>query len=210
MSGGEAGAVVLLRHVSIGVDQVAFLFVQRPDATYGVPPHTVESANGVIRVRVPGARLRNPDGTSSYWGERSLRTPGGRIRGVTIDEAADGTVTIELEADGGACPRVASRRSGLSSTFSAAFVSVALRDGPVVALDPDRGPIGYPMQVVGMGFRPSSPVAFHSDGRVVWDSRSDARGWLDTVVRIPQGPPGRRAMLVRDASGAAQVWYSAE
>ena len=207
VSGGEQASVVQLRHVSFGDDQVSLLFVQRPGEAYGIPSFAVGVEHGVIRLRLTGARLRNPDGTPSYDGPRTFQSAEGRMKDVRIDEDRDGAVVVEIPIDGRGCPRVASRRSGLGSTFSAAFVSVALRDGPVVALDPDSGRPGGPMQVVGMGFAPSSPVIFHSGGRTVWVSRSDARGWLDTVLFVPDLPPGEHVVLVRDAAGAALARY---
>src|SRR3989304_343892 len=50
---------------------------------------------------------------------------------------------------------------------------------------------------------PPSPVIFQSGGRTVWVPRSAARGWLDTVLFVPDLPPGEHVVLVRDAAGAA-------
>lgn len=207
-SGGEPGSIVQLRHVSFGNDQLSLLFVQRAGETSGVPEHIVASAPGVVRVRIPGARLRTADGASSYAGELPPDPPPGRIRSVGIAEDADGSVVVELRVDGDTCPRVASRWFGLGTTFAAALVSIALRDGPVVALDPDHGAPRTGMQVVGMGFTPSSPVTFQVGAGVVWSSRSDERGDLDTVLTIPDLPGRDHSALIRDGAGrTALVWF---
>lgn len=207
-SGGEPGSIVQLRHLSFGNDQLSLLFVQRAGETSGVPAHRVEGVPGLVRMRIPGARLRTADGASSYAGELPPDPPPGRIRSVEIAEDTDGSVVIELRVDGDACPRVASRRFGLGTTFSAALVSIALRDGPVVALDPDHGVLGRGMQVVGMGFAPSSPVTFQVGPGVVWSSRTDERGELDTVLVIPRLAGRDHSALVRDgAGGTALAWF---
>lgn len=210
-SGGEPGSIVQLRRLSFGNDQLSLLFVQRAGETSGVPAHTIEGVPGLVRMRIPGARLRTADGVSSYAGELPPDPPPGRIRSVEIAEDTDGSVVIELRVDGDACPRVASRRFGLGTTFAAALVSVALRDGPVVALDPDHGSPGTGMQVVGIGFAPSSPVTFQVGPGVVWSSRSDERGHLDTVLFVPDRPGRGHSALVRDGSGGtALAWFRIE
>jgi hypothetical protein len=208
-SGGEPDAIVQLRHISFGVDQVSLLFVQRPDAPYGVPAHTIEGRPGVVRIQIAGARLRNPDGTPSYVDDRPL-PPGGRMRDLRVREEPDGSIVAEIDVTGASCAMVTSRRSGLGSTFSAALVGVSLVDGPVVALDPDRGRAGSPMQVVGVGLPRSTAVEFHSGDRMVWESRSDERGLLDTVIRVPDLPAGDRTMLVRAGVHAIEVLYRIE
>ena len=207
-SGGEPGSIVQLRHVSFGNDQLSLLFVQRAGERVGIPEHVIGMEDGVIRIRIPGARLRTADGGSSFRGDLPPLPPPGRIRGVEITEDADGSVTIDLRVDGDGCARVASRRFGLGTTFSAALVSIALRDGPVVALDPDHGVPGTGMQVVGMGFAPSSPVTFEVGPGVVWSSRTDERGELDTVLMIPRLAGRDHSALVRDgAGGTALAWF---
>lgn len=194
--------------MSFGNDQLSLLFVQRAGELVGIPEHFVETTAAGVRVRIPGARLRTADGGSSYRGELPPAPPPGRIRGVEIAEEADGSVTIHLRVDGDGCARVASRRFGLGTTFSAALVSVALREGPVVALDPDHGAPGRGMQVVGMGFAPSSPVTFQVGAGVVWSSRSDERGELDTVLVVPDLAGRDHGALVRDsAGGTALAWF---
>jgi hypothetical protein len=208
MRGGERGSIVQLRHLSFGNDQLSLLFVQRAGEPSGVPEHVVEAVPGLLRIRIPGARLRTADGLSSFAGELPPDPPPGRIRSVEIAEDPDGSVVIELRVDGDTCPRLASRRFGLGTTFSAALVSVALRDGPVVALDPDHGSPPGGMQVVGIGFAPSSPVTFQVGAAVVWSSRSDERGHLDTVLFVPDLPGRDHSALIRDAGGGtALVWF---
>lgn len=208
-SGGEPGAVAQLRGIRFGDDQVSLLFGLRGGATFGVPAHSVDGSAVNVRVRIPNARLRYPDGSASYTGERALRPPGGRIVDVLIEDDGDGVI-LTLRASGSGCARLASRRYGLGTTHPAALISIALRDGPVVALDPDRGAPGFPMQVVGLGFTPSSPVALHAGGRVLWTASSDAAGRLDTVFYVPDLPPGDQRVIVRDAFGAATAWFRAE
>jgi len=196
-----------LRRISFGDDQISLLFVQRAGEPYGIPEHVVTASAGRIRVHVPGGRLRHADGTSSYFGELEPEPPPGQIRSVGIAEEADGSVVIEVDVDGAACPRTSSRRYGLGTTFSAALVSIAMRDGPVVALDPDRAAPAGSVQVVGLGFAPSSHVTFDVRQRTVWSSRTDELGHLDTVLFVSD-VPGRGAALVRDESGlAALVWF---
>jgi hypothetical protein len=196
-----------LRRISFGDDQISLLFALRPGAAYGIPEHVVTASAGRISVRVPGGRLRHADGTSSYFGELEPEPPPGHIRSVGIAEEADGSVVVELAVDGAACPRTSSRRYGLGTTFSAALVSIALRDGPIVALDPDRAAPAGSVQVVGLGFAPSSHVTFGVRQRTVWSSRTDELGHLDTVLFVSD-VPGRGAALVRDESGsAALAWF---
>lgn len=205
--GGDEGAVMQLRRISFGNDQVSLLFVLRPGAPYGVPEHQVSSATGLVSVRVPGARLKHADGTPSFFGEAEPSPPPGAVRSVRIAEEAEGAVTVTIGTDAPACPRVYSRRYGLGTTFSGALVSIALRDGPVVALDPDRAAPGAAMQVIGVGFAASSPVTFQVRGRTVWSSRTGEDGTLDTVLFAPESP-GRGAALVRDSHGsAALAWF---
>lgn len=207
MTGGEPGSVVQLRRISFGDDQLSLLFVLRPEAAYGIPEHTVTATAGRIRVHLRGARLRHADGTSSFFGELEPEPPSGRFRSVKIGEEADGSVMVEIDADGSECPRTSSRRYGLGSTFPAALVSVALRDGPVVALDPDRAAPAGSVQVIGLGFAPSSHVTFEVRQRMVWSSRADALGELDTVLFVPDAP-GPGAALVRDERGStALTWF---
>lgn len=207
-SGGEPGSVVQLRHVSFGNDQLSLLFVQRAGEQVGIPEHFVETTARGVRVRLPGARLRTADGGSSYRGELPPAPPPGRIRAVDLFEEPDGSVVVDLDVDGVGCARAASRRFGLGTTFSAALVSIALRDGPVVALDPDHGAPRTGMQVVGLGFAPSSPVTFQVGSDVVWSSESDERGYLDTVLTIPDLPGQDHSALVRDGAGATTLaWF---
>lgn len=206
--GGDPGSTMQLRHVSFGNDQLSLLFVQRAGELVGIPEHFVETTATGVRVRIPGARLRTADGGSSYRGALPPERPPGAIRAVGIFEDADGSVTVDLDLEEAGCPRLASRRFGLSSTFSAALVSIALRDGPVVALDPDHGVPGKGLQVVGIGFAPSSPVTFQMGSGVVWSSRSDERGHLDTVLTVPDVPGREHSVLIRDgAGGTALAWF---
>jgi hypothetical protein len=206
-SGGERGSVMQLRRISFGDDQISLLFALRPGAAYGVPEHVVTTSAGRIRVHVPGGRLRHHDGTASYFGELEPAPPPGRIRSVRIAEEADGSVLMEIDVEGAPCPRISARRYGLGTTFSAALVSIALRDGPVVALDPDRAAPAGSVQVVGLGFAASSHVTFDVRQRTVWSSRTDELGHLDTVLFVPDAP-GRGAALVRDESGStALAWF---
>lgn len=194
--------------MSFGNDQLSLLFVQRAGEQVGIPEHFVETTATGVRVRIPGARLRTADGGSSYRGELPPVPPPGRIRGVEIAEDLDGSVMIDLRIRGSGCARVASRRFGLGTTFSAALVSIALRDGPVVALDPDHGVPGRGMQVVGMGFAPSSPVTFQVGPGVVWSSHTDERGELDTVLVVPRLAGRGHSALIRDgAGGTALAWF---
>lgn len=196
-----------LRRISFGDDQLSLLFVHRSGGRYGIPPHTVETAGTTIRVRLPGTRLRHADGTSSYFGDLEPEPPPGRLRSVRIAEEPDGSVLVEIDGGGSACPRASSRRYGLGTTFSAALVSIALRDGPVVALDPDRAAPGGSVQVIGRGFAVSSPVTFDVQRRTVWTSRTDDAGDLDTVLFVSD-EPGRGAALIRDERGsAALAWF---
>lgn len=66
------------------------------------------------------------------------------------------------------------------------------------------------MQVIGLGFRPSSPVAFQAAGRSLWTSTSDTSGQLDTVLVVPDLPAGDHSVLVRDSSDAAAAWFRVE
>jgi hypothetical protein len=194
--------------VSFGNDQLSLLFVQRAGERVGIPEHFVETSTARVRVRIPGARLRTADGASSYRGELPPVPPPGAFRSVEISEDADGSVVVDLDVDEAGCARVTSRRFGLSTTFSAALVSIALRDGPIVALDPDHGVPGRGMQVVGMGFAPSSPVTFQVGPGVVWSSRTDESGELDTVLVVPRLAGRDHSALVRDsAGGRALAWF---
>jgi len=209
-SGGEAGSVVQLRGLRFGDDQIAFLFGLRAGGVYGIPAFTAEREGDVVRVRMPGARLRNADGSPSYHGEREVRPPEGRIARVTIEEDASEGVIMVLRGMRSACPQTAVRRYGLGSTHPAALVSVAFRDGPVVVFDPDGGAPGFPMQVVGLGFTPSAPVAFQSDGRTVWTSHADAKGLLDTIMYVPPVAPGLHRVVIRNAARSVASWFRAE
>ena len=207
VTGGEPGSLVQLRRISFGDDQISLLFVLRQGAGYGIPEHTVTATAGRIRVHLPGARLRHADGTSSFFGELEPEPPSGWFRSVKIEEEADGSVMVEIHADGSRCPRTASRRYGLGSTFPAALISVALRDGPGGALAPDRAAPAGSVQVIGVGFAPSSHVTFDVRQRRVWSSRTDALGQLDTVLFVPDHP-GPGSALVRDERGsAALTWF---
>lgn len=206
VSGGEQSSLMQLRRVSFGDDQISLLFALRPGATYGIPAHEVSADGGRIRVRVPGGRLRHPDGTPSYFGATEPVPPPGRLQTVSVSSENDGSVVVEIVARGSACPRVTSRRYGLGTTFSAALISIALRDGPVVALDPDRQAPGQAAQVIGAGFAPESAVTFQIGPRTVWSSQTDKQGFLDTVLFMPDRI-GRGSALMRDASGSAVVWF---
>ncbi len=210
LSGGEPGSVVQLRGVRFGDDRISFLFGLRGGDVYGVPAFTAKRAGDTIEVRMPGARLRYPDGTPSYLGALELRPPEGRIVDVSVaDDGGDG-VTVLLRGAGLECPRAAARRYGLGSTHPAALVSIALRDGPTVVFDPDGGAPGFPMQVVGLGFTPSAPVGFQSDGRTLWTSHADAKGLLDTIMYVPQVAPGPHRVLGRNAGRTVSSWFRAE
>jgi hypothetical protein len=206
VEGGDPDALMQLRRLSFGDDQLSLLFALRPGSPYGVPAHAVTSSGDRIRVRVPGARLRHTDGTSVFFGSTEPDPPPGRFRSVTVTDEADGTVVVDIALEGGACARVASRAYALGTTFSAALVSIALRDGPVVALDPDHAAPGAAAQVIGTGFAPDSPATFQVDGRTVWSSETDENGDLDTVLFMPERP-GPHAALVRDRSRSALAWF---
>lgn len=210
VAGGEPGATVQLRGLRFGADQIAFMFGLRSGGVYGIPAFTAERDGDAVRVRVPGARLRNADGSPSYHGEREVRPPEGRIARVTIEEDASEGVSIVLHGTGTGCPRTAARRYGLGSTHPAALVSVAFHDGPVVVFDPDGGAPGFPMQVVGLGFTASAPVAFQSEGKTVWTSRADAKGLLDTIMYVPPVAPGPHRVVIRNAARSVASWFHAE
>lgn len=209
LAGGEPAAAAQLRWVGFGDDQVSLLFGLRAGEPFGIPAHRVDGSAAELRVRLPGARLRYPDGSASYLGERALHPPRGRIHEVRVDEDADGVVIV-LRSGAPGCARLASRRYGLGTTHPAALVSIALRHGPVIALDRDRGQPGYPMQVIGLGFQPSSPVAFQAAGRQLWTSTSDASGHLDTVLVVPDLPVGDHSALARDPREGAAAWFRVE
>jgi len=199
LRGGEAGSVMQLRDLRFGDDQVSILFGLRSGgARYGIPPYEVERTGDVVRVRIPGARLTDPDGLPSYYGERTVSPPGGSIHEIGLSSASDGGVEIAMRVSGSGCPRVLARPYVLGTTNPAAMLSVALRDGPAVALDLDHGLPGYAMQVVGVGLTPSIPVSIDVDGRPAWTSRSDANGHLDTVLFVPALPPGPHRALIHD------------
>ncbi len=204
--GGETGAVAQLRWVRFGDDQISLLFGLTSGTRFGIPEHVVETTGEEIRISIPESRLRYPDGTPSYLGEEVLHAPGGGAIEVDVAPAGDGT-RVRLRSAKRACPRVASRRYGLGSTHSAALISIALRDGPSVALDPAHGAPGFPMQVVGLGFGRSERVSLSVDGRGVWESTTDAAGQLDTVLYVPDLPPGERSVVVKGGGGSATAWF---
>jgi hypothetical protein len=211
VAGGEPGSVMQFRGMRFGDDQVSFVFGLRAGgAQYGVPEHAVERDGDLVRVRIPGARLRNTDGSPSYRGERDVTPPGTGITAVSVTEGRDEGLTFDLRVGGRGCPRLLSRRYILGTTHPEAVVSVSLRDAPMVVLDPDRGPMGSPTQVVGLGMSPSSPVTFQYAGRTVWTSRSDVRGLLDTILYVPTADAGWHRVLVRDHSRATTVWFRSE
>lgn len=207
--GGESDSVMQLRRLSFGDDVLSLHFVLRPGSAYGIPAHELSQDGGALRIRVAGARLRNPDGTPSFFGALAPSPPPGALRGVAVREDADGSVVIEVTTGSAACALVHSRLYGLGSTFSAALVSIALRAGPVVALDPAHAAPGASVQVVGMGFRPSATATFHIGARTVWSSVTDEEGLLDTSVSVPAAS-GRGAVLVRQGLAAALAWVEVD
>lgn len=209
ITGGDPGSLVQLRGVRFGDDSVSLLFGLRGGAPYGIPPFTVERAGDLVRVRLSGARSFYPDGTPSLRGPRDLTAPAGGMGTVSVRDEADGSVAVDIRAGRGGCPRVRDRRYILGTTHPAALIAVALHDGPVFVVDPDRGPAGWPTQVVGLGFTPSSPVAFLTGGRTVWTSRTDAKGWLDTTFYLPDAD-GSGLVVARDAARAATAHFRVE
>ena len=210
-SGGQAGAETQLRFVEATDTQIVLTFgASAASNDFGVPAFALELLEGSnaprsYRLRVDGTSSRNPDGTSSYTGQRTLE-PGGRtVRNISlIDETARQIVfNVALERE--ACPHVASKTYVYGKSPRAQIV---LTFGGVSSLTIETisdavggAPIGTAVQASGIGYAPSAKIRITIGGRAVWDTTANADGTFDSGFWIPDREPGPYTVTATDGHG---------
>ncbi|HET9808607.1 MAG TPA: hypothetical protein VFQ66_02850 [Candidatus Limnocylindria bacterium] len=210
-SGGQAGTETQLRFVEATDTQVVLTFgASATSNDFGVPAFALELLEGSnaprsYRLHVNGTSSLNPDGTSSYTGQRTIE-PGGRtVRNISfVDETARRVVfSIALERQ--ACPHVASKtyvygkspRAQIVLTFggSSSLTLETISDAVGGA------PIGTAAQASGVGYAPSAKIRITIGGRAVWDTSANADGTFDSGFWIPDREPGPYTVTATDGQG---------
>jgi hypothetical protein len=210
--GGEAGLNVQFRFVELGGSSVAFSFGLRSGETrFGVPAYELQpSPDGAI-VSFAGANRDNPDGSPSYDGPKRIDAQAqgldSFVREVTLDDAPAATLRSVVRATATACPRVLARSYVVGTTIARSVAFVVFGDDPAFTLEPTDGEPGKALQVSGLGFARKTKVTLAVKGQQVWESMTSDEGSLDTVLFLPELPPGRYEVVARDGSGrTARAW----
>jgi hypothetical protein len=210
-SGGHAGAETQLRFVEATDTQVVLTFgASAASNDFDVPAFALELLEGSnaprsYRLRVDGTSSRNPDGTSSYTGQRTIE-PGGRtVRNISFvdDTARQMIFNVALERE--ACPHVASKtyvygkspRAQIVLTFGGAS-SLTLE---TISDAVGGAPIGTAVQASGVGYAPSAKIRITIGGRAVWDTTANTDGTFDSGFWIPDREPGPYTVTATDGHG---------
>ena len=210
-SGGQAGAETQLRFVEATDTQVVLTFgASAASNDFGVPAFALELLEGSnaprsYRLRVNGTSSQNPDGTSSYTGQRTIE-PGGRtVRNISFvdDTARQMLFNVALERQ--ACPHVASKtyvygkspRAQIVLTFGGAS-SLTLE---TVSDAVGGAPIGTAVQASGAGYAPSAKIRITIGGRAVWDTTANPDGTFDSGFWVPERDPGPYTVTATDGQG---------
>lgn len=210
-SGGHAGAETQLRFVEATDTQIVLTFgASAASNDFGVPAFALELIEGAnaprsYRLRVNGTSPRNPDGTSSYTGLKTIE-PGGRpVRSISfVDETArEMLFNIALERQ--ACPHVESKtyvygkspRAQIVLTFGGASALTLETVSDAVG----GAPMGTPVQASGVGYAPSAKIRITIGGRAVWDTIANPDGTFDPGFWIPQREPGPYTVTATDGHG---------
>ena len=210
-SGGNAGAETQLRFLEATDTQIVLTFgASAASNDFGVPAFALELLEGSnaprsYRLRVNGTSSRNPDGTSSYTGLKTIE-PGGRtVRNISfVDETArEMLFNIALERQ--TCPHIASKtyvygkspRAQIVLTFGGASALTLETVSDAVG----GAPIGTPVQASGVGYAPSAKIRITIGGRAVWDTIANADGTFDSGFWIPEREPGPYTVTATDGHG---------
>jgi hypothetical protein len=210
-TGGQPGAQSQLRFVEASDTQVVLTFgASSASNDFGVPAFALERLEGAnaprsYRLRINGASSQNPDGSTSYTGQKTIE-PGGRtVRNISfVDETARQMLfNVALERE--ACPHVASKtyvygkspRAQIVLTFGGES-SLTLE---TVSDAVGGAPIGTPVQASGVGYAPSAKIRITIGGRAVWDTTAHEDGTFDSGFWIPEREPGPYTVLATDGHG---------
>lgn len=201
-----------LRFVDLGDRQVTFTFgASSASDVFGVPPFSVTPVAGrdgsrfLFLVHFDRAGTMNPDGSASYNGPIAIApADAGMVSGAVLARAEGRGHDWQVGVSTSTCPHIASKtysygkspRAQVSITF-ATTTSVTFEHSSISALG---SPVGSPVLLSGMGFAPSDSVQVRIGTDVVWESRSNASGDVDTGF-VPPRPPGRYEIIVTDGHG---------
>ncbi len=210
-SGGAAGVETQLRFVEATDTQIVLTFgASAASNDFGVPAFALELLEGAnaprsYRLRVNGTSSLNPDGTSSYTGQRTIE-PGGRtVRNISVVNETARQIIFNVALERQACPHVASKtyvygkspRAQIVLTFGGAS-SLTLE---TISDAVGGAPIGTAVQASGAGYGPSAKIRITIGGRAVWGTTANADGTFDSGFWIPDREPGPYTVTATDGQG---------
>ncbi len=210
-SGGTAGVETQLRFVEATDTQIVLTFgASAASNDFGVPTFALELLEGAnaprsYRLRVNGTSSLNPDGTSSYTGQRTIE-PGGRtVRNISFVNETARQMLFNVALERQTCPHVASKtyvygkspRAQIVLTFGGAS-SLTLE---TISDAVGGAPIGTAVQASGVGYAPSAKIRITIGGRAVWDTTANADGTVDSGFWIPEREPGPYTVTATDGHG---------
>lgn len=210
-TGGHAGSETQLRFVEANDTQIVLTFgASAASNDFDVPafelvPLEGSNAPRSYRLRVNGTSTRNPDGTSSYTGLKTIE-PGGRtVRNISFVDESARLMVFNLALERQACPYVASKtyvygkspRAQIVLTFGGAS-SLTLE---TISDAVGGAPIGTAVQASGIGYAPSAKIRITIGGRAVWDTTANADGTFDSGFWVPDREPGAYTVTATDGHG---------
>jgi hypothetical protein len=209
--GGTAGAETQLRFLEATDSQIVITFGPSAESNvFGMPAFSLEPLEGTsapraYRLRVTGTSSRNPDGTPSYDGPRSVE-PGSRtVRALRFIDESRRTMTFTVLLEKAACPFVAARTYvyGKSPRAQIALTFDNVGSLTVETQSDDFGgaEIGTAVQASGMGYAPGSTVTLWLDGRQLHQTLAGPDGAFDAGLFVPEREPGLYTVTADDGHG---------